>query len=128
MPIEITKDIKLNYFSKEYNSINKKKSLELNGHALMIRDNISDLKPFLIFDIKEVMLVSAVKGLPSKSPNFNVYMIAVISRFHQNLVIKKKKKKKINVQKRLPKKKLDRFFSSSLKKKKIETMCCLLSI
>ena len=77
----------MQFFDKNENAVYKPKSLEVNGHALIIRNTITSPNPVLVFDIKEVVLVPAVKGLPEKSVDLKAPYIGLISRFHQNLVI-----------------------------------------
>ena len=47
-----------------FKSLMTTKHFEMNGHAIIIWNNKTDVKPMITFDLKEVYLVSAVKGLP----------------------------------------------------------------
>ena len=58
----------------------------MNGHAIIVRNQKSEVDPPLIFDIKEVVILPAMKGLPATSLNPKIPLFGIISRYHKNLV------------------------------------------
>lgn len=56
---------------------------EMNGHAFNLFIQKGDSKPCVRFDLKEMRLYPAVKGLPGKEINPKSPMLGLVSRYHR---------------------------------------------
>eukprot|EP01091_Cochliopodium_minus_P016928 TRINITY_DN6495_c0_g1_i1.p1 TRINITY_DN6495_c0_g1~~TRINITY_DN6495_c0_g1_i1.p1 ORF type:complete len:788 (-),score=264.42 TRINITY_DN6495_c0_g1_i1:1025-3388(-) len=83
-PYEYERELKLQFFGSNMKATYVTKLVEMNGHALIIWNKKNDPKPLLMFDLKEIYIIQAQRGLPGNTLNDN--MIGIISRYHKNLV------------------------------------------
>ena len=85
-PIEWSGDVKMQFFTENLKAEYLTRHLEINGHAILIRNSPSSEKPSMMFDIREVMMMEAMRGLPSNNIDFQSKMLGLISRYHKNLM------------------------------------------
>ena len=76
----------MQFFGNNLKAVYQTKYMEINGHSIIIWDSKNDAKPALVFDIKEVLLYQAVKGLPGNTMSIQDPMICLLSRYHKNLI------------------------------------------
>jgi hypothetical protein len=76
----------LQLFKKDGNAHYQPYWCELNGHAFNMYINKTDKVPCVRFDLKELRMYPAARGLPGKEVNTMAPMFGLVSRYHRMIL------------------------------------------